>query len=252
MNGTMCPHASGEGPDSLAAAGPDEPAPSERAPSGAPLAPAVKPAVTAPASKPAAPKPVAQVPKPITQVTKPATQVQSERPATTTPTAQSAPAAATTAAARAVSTTTVAEPPRAERARAKRPAPRADTARRSFAHRFNGLEPRAAGPYAVRVETVARPVAGSSAPGRPSPFPVGLLVALVAAAATIGGLLLRRRGHGGSALSERADAPIEPASAGAAIEAELHEIISEARARQLLAPAPVDEHAERHESVGTR
>jgi len=255
MNGTMCPHASGEGPDALAAAGPNEPAAPERAPNSGPIAPVGAPAASSPAQKPSAPKPVAQAPRPVTQVTQPATQVTqpathvgTQRPVTTT--ARSSPVVAKRSV-RAVAATTVAEPSRGARARAKHPARHLRPQQRSSAQRVNGLEPRSAGPYVAPGEPIAVTVSRPATADRPSGLPTGLLLGLIALAAAMAGLLVRRRGAGGIAAVERPDAPIAPAYADTAIEAELHEIISEARARQLLAPRRADEDAERGESVGT-
>jgi hypothetical protein len=256
MNGTMCPHAAGEGPDSLAAAGPNEPAAPERAPNSAPLAPADQPASTAPAPKPAAPKPVAQAPRPVTQVTKPATQVvtqpaiqaQTQRPATTT--AQTRAAAKGTV--RAVAATTVAEPSHAAQPRAKRAGLSARTAERSFSRRFNGLEPRVARGSSLPAE---HPVAGLRAdpasPGSVMFMSLLSVVALIALAAV--GVMVRRR-HGDDGVVALAEDPRRPAPchADASMEAELHEMISEARARELLGYGEVDAEAERGESVGAR
>jgi len=256
MNGTMCPHASGEGPDSLAAVGPNEPATPERAPDSGPIAPAGKPATSSPAPRPAAQKPVAQSPapatqtKPVTHVTQPATQqVQTQRPATTP--AQSRPALARSTV-RAVAATAVAEPSRASRPRAKHPARHVGTHHRSFAHRFNGLEPRATGPYTAPVEPLGVTVSRPAPADPPSGLPLGLLLGLLALAGAMAGLLLRRRGTGGTVATDRPGAPVAPTYADTAIEAELHEIIAEARAMELLARGEAGEAAERGESVGTR
>ena len=253
MNGTMCPHASGEGPDALAAPGPNEPAAPERAPSETPLAPTGQsgPATAAPvpASKPAA----QQVTRPATQVSKPATQVQTR----VTTTAQSAPASTRTqGTVRAVATTPVAASKRAAAAqpRAKRAVPRARP-ERSFERRFNGLEPRAARPSPATPEAVvaAPAVRGEAAESAPS-VPLLLLLGLL----TVGGLAAavlvgrRRGGAGGVVTGAPPERPAAPAYADAAVEAELHEIIAEARARRLLVPGESDEPAERGESVGTR
>jgi len=260
MNGTMCPHASGEGPDSLAAVGPNEQAPTERAPTTGPLAPAGKPAVTTPAPKPAAPKPLAQAPKaptqvtkPTTRVTQPATQVQTQRPAATT--AQSMRSVPKPIG-RAVATTTVTTPSRPAHSHAKGSAPhrlahQQRVAERSFERRFNGLEARAAKPSASAVDPIAvtaRPAVAE----RPFGLPAGLLLGLLAVAGITVGLLIRRRGAGGAAAVGRPGAPIAPTYADSAMEAELHEMISEARARELLAPGVGEEESDRGESVGTR
>ena len=251
MNGTMCPHASGEGPDALAAPGPNQPAAPERAPSEAPLAPTGQsgPSNAAPAP---APEPAAQqVTRPATQVSKPATQVQTR----VTTTAQSAPASTSTqGAVRAVATTPVAASKRAPAAqpRAERAVPRARTA--AFERRFNGLEPRAARPSPTTPEAVeVKPAVRTEAtePGASGPLLVlfGLLTAGALAAVV---LLGRRRGAGGVVTDGPLERPAAPTYADAAVEAELHEIIAEARARRLLVPGEIDEPAERGESVGTR
>ena len=129
-NGTMCPHASGEGPDSLAAAGPGESDGPARAPSETPIS---APGATATTPAPAA-KPVTNTTRPASQVTQPAkTQVQVQQPATTV--AQSAPAQAVAetaepAAARTPVRTTVGTPVAATRPKAKRSVPRAHRAPR--------------------------------------------------------------------------------------------------------------------------
>ena len=248
MNGTMCPHASGEGPDAPAAPGPGEPAAPERAPSEAPLA-AAAPTSPATAPKPAATKPAAQVTKPATQqVSKPATQVQTQRPTTT---AQSAPASTSTSGAvRAVANTQVAASKRAAAAqpRAKRSA-RIRTADRSFERRFNGLEPRAARGSLTTPEAVeAPPAAGAEAAESAAPVPLVVVLGLLTAGTLVAVLLVgRRRGTGGGVAEAPPERPAAPTYADA-VEAELHEIISEARARQLLMP----DEAERGEPVETR
>lgn len=255
MNGTMCPHASGEGPDALAAPAPNEPAASERAPSTGPLAPAGEPSASTSAPKPAVTKPAAQVTKPATQqVTKPATQVQTQRPATTT--AQSAPVQAVAkTSVRAVATPTVAAPSggassRSTQPRAKRSAQRTRSPERSFERRFNGLEPRAARPSATPLDTDAVAPAVRTAPAEPT---ASVPLVAVFGLLTLGGLVAvvllgRRRGTGGAAAEAPPERPAAPTYAEAAVEAELHEIISEVRARELLVP----DEAERGESVGTR
>jgi hypothetical protein len=256
MNGTMCPHAAGEGPDSLAAAGPNEPTAPERAPNSAPLAPADQPASTAPASKPASPKPVAQAPKPVTQVTKPATQVvtqpathvQTQRPATTT--AQTRVVAK--GAVRAVAATTVAEPSRAAQPRARRAGASVRTAERSFVRRFNGLEPRMARGSSLPAE---QPVAGLRAdPASPGGvvFMALLSVLALVGLVAVGVMAKRRHGDEGAEAHTAGPRPPAPSLADAVIEAELHEIISEARARELLGHGEAAAEAQRGESVETR
>jgi hypothetical protein len=253
MNGTMCPHASGEGPDALAAPGPSEPAAPERAPSESPLAltgqsgPSSN-AAPAPASKPAA----QQVTRPATQVSKPATQVQTR----VTTTAQSAPAATSAqSAVRAVATTPVAASKRAPAAqpRAKRAAPRARP-ERSFERRFNGLEPRASRPSLVTREAVeATPAVRPEVTGPTASVPLLVLFGLLTAGGLAAVVLVgRRRGGGGVVAGAPPQRPAAPRYADAAVEAELHEIIAEARARELLGPGEIDEPAERGESVGPR
>jgi len=139
-NGTMCPHASGEGPDSLAAAGPGESGGPARAPSEKPIS-APGTTTAAPAPAPAA-KPVTNTTRPLSQVTQPAnTRVQVQQPATTV--AQSAPARAVAetaepVAARTPVRTTVAAPVNADRPKAKRPAPLQIRRRKSATSPANG------------------------------------------------------------------------------------------------------------------
>lgn len=233
MNGTMCPHASGEGPDALAAPGPNEPAAPAQAPSDSPVG-----AVSAPqASTPAATDPG----RPATQVTQPATQVQSRQPATVAESAGAESAAVGTVA----TTTTVAAPRltraerlqlQRERAEARRAQRQSLTAERSYARTY-AVEPfsLARVPIGVGVRSVT---AGSS-PGTALMWLVPVLVAVAALALV---LLARRRDSGGAVVAdEQPDAPAAPSYADAAMEAELHEIIAEARAREMLA---VDEDGE--------
>jgi hypothetical protein len=255
-NGMACPHASGEGPDSLAAASPNDPATSGRAPSEAPLGAAGKSGARALGSKPAT-KPASQVTRPATQqVTKPATQVQLQRPATTT--TQSAPATAvgqrTTAAvaSQPVATPATTRQPRARRSAHRRPAtdrPARATDRPAHVRRFNGLEPRVARPSAtfpdiplagVRERPAPPEVAARARPPAPdsrrAPMPLTLVLGALALAGVAAALVVaRRRGSGGAAGMRRDVDPTAPARADAVVEAELQEMISEANARALLA-----------------
>jgi hypothetical protein len=192
------------------------------------------------------------VTRPATQVSKPATQVQTQ----VTTTAQSAPASTSAqGAVRAVATTPVPASKRASAAqpRAKRATPRARP-ERSFERRFNGLEPRATRPSPAAREVVeATPVVRPQVAEPAASVPLLVLFGLL----TVGGLaaavlLGRRRGGAGVVTDAPPERPVAPAYADAAVEAELHEIIAEARARQLLGPGESDEPAERGESVGPR
>ena len=253
MNGTMCPHASGEGPDAPAAPGPSEPAAPERAPSETPLAAAGQPAASAPAPRPAATKPAAQVTKPATQqVTKPATQVQTQRPATTTVQSTAVQAVAKSSV-RAVATTKAASRPRAEQPRTERSARPGRSPERSFERRFNVPEPRAARPSLTAPEAVAVTAVRTEAAEPVTSIPLLVVFGLLTAGALAAVVLLgRRRGTGSVVAEAPPEQPAAPTYADAAVEAELHEIISEARARQLLALDEADAPAERGESVGTR
>jgi len=249
-NGMACPHASGEGANALPPAGPSESGAPERAPSEAPLGTAGRTTPSAPAaSRPSAP--AAQVTKPATQVTKPAVQVPAQRPATKPQAASVAASAEGTT--KAVARTTVKVSVGREQPKAKttaRRGSRAEPRRTPGRTSVNGLEPRAAamtlssGPVAEAAE--AAPAAGVAT----------LTVALaLLALASVGGLaaavvLRRRRGAGGAALAARHVNPVAPAHADA-IDAELHEIISEARARTLLA-GEADETTDPLEPVSSR
>lgn len=247
-NGMACPHASGEGPNALPPAGPSESGAPERAPSEAPLGTAGRTTPSAPAaSRPSSP--AAQVTKPATQVTKPAVQVPAQRPATKPQAASVGVSAEATT--KAVARTTVKasagrEQPRAAKATARRGS-RAEPRRTSGRTSVNGLEPRAA------VATVSSdPSEAQAAP----PAGVATLTISLAllALASLGGLaavvLRRRRGAGGAALAAPPVNPVAPAHADA-IDAELHEIISEARARTLLA-GEADETPDPLEPVSSR
>lgn len=239
-NGTMCPHASGEGADSLAAAGPGESGGPARAPSETPI---TAPGTTATTPAPAA-KPVTNATRPASQVTQPAkTQVQVQQPATTVARSAPARAVAQTAepvAARTPVRTTVAAPVAAGKPKAKRSVPRAHRAARpAFERRFNGLEPRVA-----RGSAVPEPVAQAPQPATPSaPAPSTPLLLLVglAALAAIGAVIAAGRCHGGTDEATATDPvtpPVAPTYAELSLEAELHEIVAEANARALLGDPP--------------
>ena len=233
MNGTMCPHASGEGPDALAAPGPNEPAAPAQAPSDAPVA-----AVSAPQGSPSGSAPAASNPgRPATQVTQPATQVPTQQPATVAESVGSESAAGSTPATTAVTTEAAPRLTRAEhlqlqrqRAEARLAQRQARIAERSYVRR-----------YAVEPFSLARtPIGVVARPVTPDPSPrtgfLWLVPVLIAVAAFAAALLARRRDSGGAvAAGERPDRPAAPSYADAAMEAELHEIIAEARARELLA-----------------
>lgn len=73
-------------------------------------------------------------------------------------------------------------------------------------------------------------------------------MALAAVAAAIV-VARRRRGHDGVANAAPPASPAAPSFADASLEAELHEMISEARARALLAAEPADERLETSEGA---
>ena len=114
--------------------------------------------------------------------------------------------------------------------------------RRVFERRFNGLDPRPAKASTTLVEPIAvvpeppRPAAAPRAPDRTAVI-VGfaLLTVLALAGAVVVG---RRPGDGGVAGAKAPERPAAPSYADAALEAELHEMIAEARARSLLDGEP--------------
>lgn len=239
-NGTMCPHASGEGPDSLAAAGPGDSGGSARAPSETPIS---APGATTTAPAPAA-KPVANTTRPASQVTQPAkTQVQVQQPATTV--ARSAPAQAVAPAAEPVAArtpvrTTVATSVAAGEPTARRPTRRAHRAvRPAFEVRVNGLEPRVARGSALPEPIVQAPQPAT--PGAPAPSaPLLLLFGLATVAAIGAAITLGRRGGGDDEVTTTAPdpPPVAPTYAELSLEAELHEMVAEANARALLGDHP--------------
>lgn len=233
-NGTMCPHASGEGPDSLAAAGPGESGGPARAPSEQPI--------TAPGTTTTAPAPVTDTSRPASEVSQPArTKVQVEQPATRV--AQPAPAQVVAQAAEPVAARTpvrarIVTPAKAGTPKAKRVTPRAGRAARpAFERRFNGLEPRVGRGSALTRELVA------PRPSAPAPSTPLLLVLGIATLAAIGGAIVagRRRGGAGEAtVTSGPTPPATPSYAELSLEAELHEIVAEAKARALLGEGPGD------------
>jgi LPXTG-motif cell wall-anchored protein len=104
--------------------------------------------------------------------------------------------------------------------------------------RFNGLEPRVAhGSLLTPEHPVAKALVRPPSSGGSS-TPLVLLLA-AAGAAGLGALLIRRRRGGGDVVV--VDSPIAPSAPSyvdPAVEAELHEIIAEERARALLSGEP--------------
>jgi len=247
-NGTMCPHASGEGPDALGAAPPSESSGgTQRTSSDAPLGAASD---SAPSGSTAADSaaPASGASKPATQATEPATQVQTQRAAVT-----AAQPALATAGAQVTRLATTSVPARSTVATpSRRAAPRARTERRSAPRRQ---------PHGRVLET-STPVAPATTAAtltevtQPRTLPplaavLGILAIVGLAAATT--LMRRRRpGSGGVATAPRPATPAAPSFADASLEAELHEMISEARARAVLARAPRADPAEHRETIASR
>ena len=230
MNGTMCPHASGEGPDALAAPGPNEPAAPAQAPSDSPVG-----AVSAPQASTPAPSPATDPGGPATQVTQPATQVPAQQPATVAESVGAESAAVGT-----VATTTTAAAPRLtraerlqlqrERAEARRAQRQSVRVERSYVRTY------AVEPFSLTRVPIGVEPRSVSLESSPSTALMWLVPVLVAIAALAGVLLARRRDSGGAVVAdEHPDAPAAPSYADAAMEAELHEMIAEARAREVLA-----------------
>jgi hypothetical protein len=226
MNGMACEHASGEGPNALAAGGPTP----ERAPAVAPVG-----STTPSASKPESPAPPPSTrSEPTSRVTQPPATTTTSVPATTT---TSTPATST---ATATATAPVAARERAERRRAHRARPKVEPP-----------VPKHFGPVMKVGRHVQLSAGTPRATAAPAPSPDGfalppLLLALAGLAVAGGALLVARRrgGDGGVAVGAGpAPAPL-PASADPAVDAELHEIIAEAKARELL--------ADEREPAGTR
>jgi hypothetical protein len=240
MNGMACPHASGEGPDALAAAGPNEPAAPQHAPNDTPIGPAATSPATTPATDPAD-KPVSEATKPASKVAQPVAQDVTQG-AATTPAQVTVRAVATTPARTAITT-----PARVHAPRAKHHGPTVQ--RPAVAHRFYGP----ATPTAEFVPTAGHRVLVEAATPGGSSTPLIVLVGLLglsgAGAAVV--MARRRRGYGGVATLEQPQLPPAPAYADP-VEAELHEMISEANACPLLSRDEREEEPEQVELIGIR
>ena len=115
---------------------------------------------------------------------------------------------------------------------------------------MRGVEPRVTSSSRTASQPPAAPkVAAPAVPDGGAPTGL-ILLGLLGAAGIGAGLVIarRRRGAGGIAVAEEPQSPLAPAHADALVDAELHEIIAEERARALLS----GESADRLESTGTR
>jgi hypothetical protein len=223
-DGTLCPHATGTGPDAQPqATGPAAPA---RASSDKPLGPVVKSA-TPPVTKPAAEAGSQAV-----------TKAPAQRPATVVDTQ----AAGTTAVAVAPRQQPVSAPVRQVRQPRAVPKPRAahqprqasrPASTKDFVPPVTGsadvVLPRASAPSVQVAERQVIPA--------PAAIVAGCLMLVALAALTAAIVRRRRRGDDGELVEVAPVAPVEPMAVvthEALVEAELHEMIAEARARELL------------------
>ena len=139
---------------------------------------------------------------------------------------------------------------KAETPKAKRATPRAHRATRpAFERRFNGLEARVGRGSPLPAE----PVAQAPRPSAPAPSAPLLLVFGLATLAAIGAAIVvgrRRGGTGEVTVTPQPAPPHTPTYAELSLEAELCEILAEARARALLGDRPGDRGSPEREPVG--
>jgi hypothetical protein len=243
MNGMMCPHAIGD-PTNPATAAP----PTRSAPNEAPLGAKPSSVVTQPSAGQAATKPASN---PSAQ------RASATQPASTTANAKAGAGAVVNATQPQRAATPVAQPQRAAtpvaqpqhiaapvgqrttvKAASKPASKQSAPARHAQAPRLSTVIPEVTRPSAGSAPQVTSAPAGTEQ-GSTGWLAIGGLLALIASAALVVVLVLRRRGNGDAAVAAITDAPLEPAMRAEPamfdeVEVALQEMIAEARAHALL------------------